>query len=530
MSLVAPELWPQQLRSAAQPSGQFNLAEYLLGGKDPGRLAVAYPQVTYGELDSMVSRVAAALVAQGLKHGDRVLLHLPNSIEFIACWLGVLRAGGVNVAAMPLLRTRELSFILENSGARVAIGHARLWPELEPAATARPNLSCIVVGEDVGSPAQRFDELLASSSAHFEPIATDAEDIALIAYTSGSTGPPKGCAHCHGDVVGSIEGYSKGVLDARPDDVFVGNPSMAFTYGLGDLLVFPFAAGAATTIVAEPSIDALLATLVEARGTILFTVPITYKTLLKMTDAELRSVTSTLRRAVSAGERLPGQVYEEWVARTGVELTEGIGMTELFHIVISSRPGRVRPGITGEAVPGYVCRVVDAEFRDLPDGEPGLLAVQGPTRCRYWANDEKQRLYVQNNWNVPGDVFVRHADGYFGYLARNDDLIVTAGYNVSPVEIEEILVRHPAVKDAGVVGKPDDFRGQLVKAFVELAPGAKAGAELTTELQAFVKQEAAPYKYPREIQYLDALPRTETGKLSRPQLRRLAQDVDSPTV
>jgi len=524
VSLVPAELWPRQLRVAEQPSGRFNLAEYLLGGKDPARLAIASPRVTYAELDRMVSRVASALVALGLTPGDRVLLHLPNSVEFIACWLAVLRAGGVDVAAMPLLRARELSFILENSGARLAIGHARLWPELGRAAETRPELACLVVGGDVGSRARRFEALVEAGPEHFDPVATDAEDLALIAYTSGSTGPPKGCAHSHGDVVGSIASYAMRVLAPGPGDVCVGNPSMAFTYGLGDLVVFPFAAGAATTIVAEPSVDALLTTLVEARGTLLFTVPITYKALLKMPDGELRRVTSTLRRAVSAGERLPARVYEEWVARTGVELTEGLGTTELFHIVISSRPGRVRPGATGEAVPGYVCRVVDSEFRDVPAGEPGLLAVQGPTRCRYWANEEKQRLYVQRGWNVPGDIFVCDAEGYLWYQARNDDLIVTAGYNVSPVEVEEILLRHPAVRDVGVVGKPDAFRGQLVKAFVELAPDARGTPGLTAELQELVKREVAPYKYPREIEYLDALPRTETGKVSRAQLRRLEQE------
>jgi len=263
VSLVPAELWPRQLRVAEQPSGRFNLAEYLLGGKDPARLAIASPRVTYAELDRMVSRVASALVALGLTPGDRVLLHLPNSVEFIACWLAVLRAGGVDVAAMPLLRARELSFILENSGARLAIGHARLWPELGRAAETRPELACLVVGGDVGSRARRFEALVEAGPEHFDPVATDAEDLALIAYTSGSTGPPKGCAHSHGDVVGSIASYAMRVLAPGPGDVCVGNPSMAFTYGLGDLVVFPFAAGAATTIVAEPSVDALLTTLVE---------------------------------------------------------------------------------------------------------------------------------------------------------------------------------------------------------------------------------------------------------------------------
>jgi len=523
VSLGAPELWPRQLRVSEQPAGPFNLAEYLLAGKDPNCLAVAHPRMTWGELDRMVSRVAAALTGLGLRRGDRVLLHLPNSVEFIACWLGVLRAGGVNVAAMPLLRARELSFMVDNAGARLAVGHARLWPELGRVAEARADLACLVAGGDVGSRAAPLERVLADAPDRFAPVATDAEELALIAYTSGSTGAPKGCAHCHGDVVGSIATYARRVLAPRPDDVFVGNPSMAFTYGLGVCLVFPFAAGAATTIVAEPSVDALLATLTAARGTLLFTVPITYKTLLKMPDAELKRATASVRLAVSAGERLSAHVYEEWVARTGIELIEALGTTELFHIVISSRPGRVRPGATGEAVPGYVCRVVGADFEDVAPGEPGLLAVQGPTRCRYWANEDKQRLYVQRGWNVPGDVYVQDADGYLWYQARNDDLIVTGGYNVSPPEVEEILLRHPAIKDVGVVGKPDAFRGQLVKAFVELAPGAAATPGLTAELQELVKREVAPYKYPREVEYMDALPRTQTGKVSRSGLRELEQ-------
>ncbi|HEX7239945.1 MAG TPA: benzoate-CoA ligase family protein [Longimicrobiaceae bacterium] len=521
--LPPPGLWPELdysgLPDLAYPARLNCAAELVDRAIEAGhgdRPAVIAPGVrwTYRELSETVARIAHVLRDDlGLVPGNRVLLRGPNHPMMAACWLAVVRAGGVCVATMPLLRTRELSHVAERARVRLALTDARLAEELEQAARAVPGLERVV---RFGGGAGSLEALMAGKPADFEAVDTAAEDPAMIAFTSGTTGQPKGAVHSHRDVLAVCDTFSRHVLRPDADDVFCGSPPLAFTFGLGGLLLFPLRAGAAALLVEQPTGPNLLQAVQDFRATVCFTAPTAYRA---MSDLAGEYDLSSLRKCVSAGEPLPLPTFEAWREATGISIIDGIGSTEMLHIFISASGADVRPGSTGRAVPGYRARVIDPEGNEVPPGTLGRLAVQGPTGCRYLDDPERQRAYVQDGWNLTGDAYVMDADGYFWYQARNDDMIISAGYNIAGPEVENVLLDHPAVLECGVVGAPDPERGQVVKAFVVLRPGHPATEETAKALQDFVKREIAPYKYPRQVEFVAELPRTQTGKLQRFRLR-----------
>jgi 2-aminobenzoate-CoA ligase len=464
---------------------------------------------TYAELRSRAEAVAAALVdGEGLVPGNRVLLHGPNSPELIACWFGILLAGGVVVATMPLLRGGELAKIIDKAQVSHAIVDARVSEEVSLAAGAQPVLRSVrpyAPGERFFAPAEGF-----------QPVETDAGDVALIAFTSGTAGVPKGCMHLHRDLLTVCDTFGARVLRPREDDVVTGTPPLAFTFGLGVSVLFPMRAGASTVPIAQPSLDAVVDAIERHSITTLSTAPTMYRAMLR--DADLARVRS-LRTCVSAGEPLPAAVATAWEERTGVRVIDGIGSTEMLHIFIASPAGETRPGSVGRPVPGYEAVIVDEAMRPVGPDVVGRLAVRGPTGCRY-LDDPRQADYVIDGWNVTGDAFRVDEDGYFWFAARTDDLIVSAGYNISPLEVEGTLLQHDAVAECAVVASPDEARGHVVKAFVVPSEGVGAGDALAAELQQHVKDLIAPYKYPRRIEFVDALPRTLTGKVQRAVLRK----------
>jgi 2-aminobenzoate-CoA ligase len=439
----------------------------------------------------------------GLVPGNRVLLRGPNNPWLVAAWFGVLKAGGVVVTTMPLLRAGEVAKLVELTQPMLLISDSRFLDELA----------------DIETPVLSYPDELAARCASkpgtFTAADTAADDVALLATTSGTTGQPKATMHFHRDVLAIADTFSEHVLKPHADDVFTGTPPIGFTFGLGGLVIFPLRAGASTLLLERATPDELADAIHRHQVTVLFTAPTAYKALLAGQTAKLGS----LRRCVSAGEHLPKPVWEEFFRTTGVRIIDGIGGTELLHIFISAADDDIRPGSTGRAVPGFHAAVLDEDGRPVADGVAGRLAVKGPTGCRYLA-DSRQRTYVHNGWNVTGDTFVRDADGYFWYRGRTDDMIISAGYNIAGPEVEEALAGHPDVAEAAVVGVPDPDRGMIVKAFVVLRPGVAAGAAEAAELQGFVKQAIAPYKYPRAVEFLAALPKTSTGKVQRFKLRQ----------
>jgi 2-aminobenzoate-CoA ligase len=478
--------------------------------------------VTYQELAASSETLAAALLDQGLVPGDRVLLRFWNQPEFVVAWLAVLRIGGIVVATMPLLRAREIGKILADCEPGFLMTQEDLWPEVEPALSACPSTRVIFRGRRQAGTLS-WDELLARLQRCPVP-ETDAENLALLAYTSGSTGEPKGTIHTHRDILSIADGYARHILSPTSDDVFGGTPPLAFTFGVGGMLVFPFRFGAATALLERFTPQALVDSIHQAGTTLLFCSATTYNLLLKADLPGFAESCRSLRYCISAGETLPAAVYTAWKEKTGVEILDGIGSTEMLHIFVSSAPGEVKPGATGKPVPGYQAKIVDEEFRELSRGEPGLLAIQGPTGCRYWNRPERQREYVRNGWNLPGDMYIQDAEGYFVYQCRADDLIISSGYNIAGPEVEAALMEHPAVEECAVVASPDDTRGTIPKAFVVPRAGVKTGPELAAELQDFVKARLAPYKYPRAVEFVAALPKTETGKIRRVELRRREMD------
>lgn len=468
---------------------------------------------TYGELRDQVARVARVLTDDlGVVPGNRVLLRGPNSPWLAACWLGIVSAGAIAVPVVPVLRSGELRTIAEIAHITHALCDVRSLDDLHKAEI--PGLTTIAYGT-AAEPAE-LQRLAAAHPPEFTPVATAADDICLIAFTSGTTGRPKGCMHAHRDVLAIADTFSVHVLAPEPDDVFTGSPPLAFTYGLGGALVFPLRAGASSLLLARSTPDVLPEMVARYGVTVLFTAPTAYRALLARPGAT--AMLTTLRRCVSAGEKLPRAVWEDWLAETGLKIIDGIGSTEMLHIFIGCAGDDIRPGSTGRPVPGYEARVVDDDGHDVPDGEPGHLAVRGPTGCMY-LDDPRQAAYVHDGWNLTGDTYVRDADGYFWHQARSDDMIISAGYNIAGPEVEEALLRHPDVAEAAVVGLPDVARGQLVTAFVVLRDPADASERKKRELQEFTKSEIAPYKYPRAVEFLEALPRTATGKLQRYRLR-----------
>jgi len=500
---------------------RLNCAEALLDatvarlGPDRPCLRTPTETWTYGDLARRANQAAQVLTSDfGLVPGNRVLLRGPNNPWLVAAWFGVLKAGGVVVTTMPLLRAREITALTDLTRPDLAVCDHRFTGEL---AAAVPGLPTVLYGgTDV--PGGDLASRCASRGDSFQAVATAADDVALLAPTSGTTGKPKATMHFHRDLLAINDTYGRHVLAAGPDDVFTGTPPLGFTFGLGGLVVFPFSAGACSLLLERVS-PAELADAIAAHGvTALFTAPTMYRALLATGKTE---ALTGLRRCVSAGEHLPAAVWEDFHRATGVKIIDGIGATELLHIFISAAGDAIRPGATGVAVPGYEAAVFGGDGKPAPDGTAGHLAVKGPTGCRYLA-DERQRDYVVDGWNLTGDTYVRDADGYYWYQARTDDMIITSGYNIAGPEVEQALLGHPDVLEAAVVGAPDPERGTIIKAYVVLRDGVTAGPAKAAELQDFTKQVIAPYKYPRVIEFLAALPRTESGKVQRYRLRQLA--------
>jgi 2-aminobenzoate-CoA ligase len=472
--------------------------------------------LTYAEALDQVNRIAQLLTEDfGLQPGNRVLLRGGNSIAMALAWLGVVQAGLVAVATMPLLRAKELGEIIEKARPALALCDAGLLEELR-AAQAQGGTLPAIVPFNVDA-AGSLAALSARKDGTFTPCPVSADDIALMAFTSGTTGKPKAAVHTHRDVLAACEAWPRHVLKARPDDIVIGSPPLAFTFGLGGMLIFPMWAGAS---VYYPSIgytpEAMVKLINQVGATVCYTAPTFYR---QMAAFAKQHGVPGLRLCVSAGESLPDATRQLWKDATGIEMIDGIGATEMFHIFISAAGADVRRGAIGKVVPGYTARVVDETGAEVPRGTIGKLAVVGPTGCRY-LDDTRQANYVKDGWNYPGDAFMQDADGYFFYQARADDMIITAGYNVAGPEVEDALLKHPAVAECGVVGLPDDDRGMVVKAFVVLKPGEAGGDALAKALQDHVKATLAPFKYPRQVEFVDKLPRTETGKLQRFKLRQ----------
>ena len=468
---------------------------------------------SYAETAQTVNRIANVLTGTlGLEPGHRVLLRAPNSPLLAVIYLAILKAGGIVVATMPMLRTRELAYILGKARISLAFCASGLLDDLARARDLEPGLARIV---DMGA---ELAALMAGAPDAFSACDTAAEDICLIGFTSGTTGEPKATMHAHRDLLAVCDSYGRHVLKAVASDRFIGSPPLAFTFGLGGLVLFPLRAGAATILLERASPDDLLGAMVALKPTICFTAPTAYRAILAKMQP---GATASLRICVSAGEALPLATFEAWKAATGITIQDGIGATEMLHIFISAPVEEVRPGATGKAVPGYEAKVIDQQGRDLPPGSIGRLAVRGPTGCRYMA-DSRQSTYVQDGWNITGDTYLMDEDGYFWYQARSDDMIISAGYNIAGPEVEASLLSHPAVAECGVVGVADEERGMIVKAFVVLREGHVPGEAMVKLLQDHVKADIAAYKYPRAIAFVPSLPRTETGKLQRFQLRSMA--------
>jgi 2-aminobenzoate-CoA ligase len=475
--------------------------------------------LTYSQLVGQVNRVANVLTRDlGIVPGNRVLLRGPNSPMMVAAYFAVIKAGAVVVATMPLLRAKEIAYPLNKAKIALALCDARLADEMEKTRALAPGLQRVVYW---GTTEDELNRLMARPGYDtFTPCDTANDDVCLIAFTSGTTGEPKGTMHFHRDILATCDTYGRHVLGAQASDRFIGSPPLAFTFGLGGLVLFPLRVGASTILLEKAGPDELLAGIGQFGASVVFTAPTAYRAMLgKLTEHNISSV----RKCVSAGEPLPKATFDAWLAATGIKILDGIGATEMLHIFIGSPEHELRPGATGKPVPGYEARVIDSDGAPVPVNSLGRLAVRGPTGCRYLA-DKRQSHYVQDGWNVTGDTYVQDADGYFWYQARSDDMIVSAGYNIAGPEVEAVLLAHPAVAECGVVGAPHEERGQIVKAYIVLRPGYAGDNALTGLLQEHVKATIAPYKYPRAIEYVATLPRTQTGKLQRFELRRMAAE------
>ncbi len=474
--------------------------------------------LSYSEAAAEVNRIAQVLVEDlGLVPGNRVLLRGGNSIAMALGWLAVVKAGLIAVATMPLLRAKELGDIIEKARPTVALCDGRLLGEIQSAQQAHPVLETVIAFNQPDAPGS-LERRAAAKSGVFKACPTAADDIALLAFTSGTTGKPKAPVTTHRDVLAMCETWPRHVLRARSDDIVLGSPPLAFTFGLGGLLIFPMWAGASVYFNDGPyTPESMVKTIRDAGATICYTAPTFYRQMAPFAKA---LGVPTLRISVSAGEALPDATRQLWKEACGIEMLDGIGGTEVFHIYISSAGDEVRRGAVGKVVPGFTAKVVDDEGNELPRGTVGKLALIGPVGCRY-LDDPRQTDYVKKGWNYPGDAFVQDEDGYFFYQSRADDMIITAGYNVGGPEVEDALLKHPAVAECGVIGKPDEERGMIVKAFCVLKPGHTGDAALVKALQDHVKATIAPFKYPREIEFVGGLPRTETGKLQRFKLRQM---------
>lgn len=523
--LPPPDQWPKLVYSLPELRipDQANLVDVLFararaqGHADKPFLRSDRITLSYADALERVNRIAQVLTEDfHLVPGNRVLLRGGNSIGMALAWLGVVQAGLVAVATMPLLRAKELGEIIDKARPSLALCDASLLQELQAARDQCGLLGTIVPFNLMNEPGS-LAVLSAQKDGHFKPCPTAADDIAMMAFTSGTTGKPKAAVHTHRDVLAACEAWPRHVLKARPDDIVMGSPPLAFTFGLGGMLIFPMWAGAS---VYYPSVaytpEVMVKLMNQIGATLCYTAPTFYR---QMAPFAKQLGVPSLRICVSAGEGLPDATRQLWKDATGIEMVDGIGATEMFHIFISSAGAEVRRGAIGKVVPGYTAKVVDDQGAEVPHGTVGKLAVMGPTGCKY-LDDARQANYVKNGWNYPGDAFVQDDDGYFFYQARADDMIITSGYNVGGPEVEDALLKHPAVAECGVIGLPDEERGMIVKAFVVLRPGHEAGEALVKSLQDHVKATLAPFKYPRQIEFVGSLPRTETGKLQRFKLRQ----------
>jgi 2-aminobenzoate-CoA ligase len=503
-------------RPELQYPERLNAAVELIDGGDPDRLALINEagRWTYGEMKDLSDRIARLLIEEeGLVPGNRVFLRGPNAAMLFAAWLGILKAGGIVVATMPILRPGEIATILERAKIHHAIVDGRTLADFLQAADRTGLIRSLLVydGDTGGGP---LETRLKTVAPGFAPADTGRDDVALIAFTSGTTGRPKGCVHYHRDVLACADAFAGNLLDPRLGDRWACSAPIAFTFGLGQLLIFPFRFGGTAVTIEAPSPAALLDAVEKHQVTALATAPTAYKAMLGLLEG--RDI-SSLRTCVSAGEHLPAATWRAWKQTTGIRIVDGIGATEMMHIFISASGDAIRPGATGKPVPGYRACILGENGEPRAHGT-GRLAVKGPTGCRYF-DDERQRDYVVGGWNVTGDTYRADEDGYFWYVARSDDMIISAGYNIAAPEVENALYAHPAVQECAVVGVPCEERGQRVKAFVVPAPGHEAGPELARTLQDHVKAVIAPYKYPRDIAFVEALPKTATGKLQRYALR-----------
>jgi 2-aminobenzoate-CoA ligase len=521
-NLPPREQWPEflfelpELKYPARMNCAVELLDGALARGHGRRVAVRAPdgRCTYAQLLAQANRLANVLVREmGLVPGNRVLLHGPNNPMMAASWFAVIKAGGVAVATMPLLRAKELTDIVNKAEVTHALCDRRLAQELTAALPGCPTLGQIRYWYD--DTPDSLDARAARQPATFRNVDTAADDVALIAFTSGTTGKPKGTMHFHRDVIATCDCFPRSCLKAGRSDVFCGTPPIAFTFGLGGMLCFPLRLGASTVLVERLAPETLLETIRDFRATVCFTAPTMFRA---MAGIAKNYDIASLKKCVSAGEALPDATRQLFRQATGIEIIDGIGSTEMAHIFISHTPERVRRGATGYPIPGYRATVLDDDGRPCPPGVVGRLAVKGPTGCRYLA-DSRQKEYVHDGWNLTGDAYKMDQDGYFYYQARTDDMIITAGYNIAGPEVEAALLGHAAVAECGVVGWPDEARGTIVKAFVVLKPGYQRTEAMVAKLQEHVKISIAPYKYPRAIEFLDALPRTETGNLQRYNLR-----------
>jgi 2-aminobenzoate-CoA ligase len=477
---------------------------------------------TYKELSDWTNRIAHALVEDfGVKSGNRILIRSANNPALVACWLAATKAGAVVVNTMPMLRSGELGKIVDKAGVTLALCDTRLMDELVNCAKTSKHLKQVIGFDGTANHDAELDRIALSKDVTFSAVKTGRDDVALLGFTSGTTGEPKATMHFHRDLLIIADSYAKEILAVTPDDIFVGSPPLAFTFGLGGLAIFPLRFGATATLLENANPANMIEIIETYKATISFTAPTAYRAMLGAMHqgADL----SSLRVAVSAGETLPGPVFEEWMAKTGKPILDGIGSTEMLHIFISNRLGDAAPASTGKPVGGYEAKIVGDDMKEKRRGEVGKLAVRGPTGCRYLA-DKRQDSYVRNGWNLTGDAFAQDEAGYFHFAARADDMIISSGYNIAGPEVEAALLAHPDVKECAVIGVPDEERGQIVQAHVVLRDGVVPGAECAKRLQDHVKATIAPFKYPRSVRFIEALPKTQTGKIQRFRLRQSQGD------
>ena len=476
---------------------------------------------TYKELSDWTNRIARALVEDfGIKPGNRILIRSANNPAMVACWLAATKAGAVVVNTMPMLRAGELAKIVDKAEVALALCDTRLMDELVTCAKTSKHLKQVIGFDGTANHDAELDRIALSKSVTFGAVKTGRDDVALLGFTSGTTGEPKATMHFHRDLLIIADGYAREILNVTPDDIFVGSPPLAFTFGLGGLAVFPLRFGATATLLENASPANMIEIIETYKATISFTAPTAYRAMLAAMQQGANL--SSLRAAVSAGETLPAPVFKDWVEKTGKPILDGIGSTEMLHIFISNRFGDAAPASTGKPVIGYEAKIVDDDMKERPRGEVGELAVRGPTGCRYLA-DKRQEAYVRDGWNLTGNSFAQDENGYFHFAARNDDMIISAGYNIAGPEVEAALLAHPDVKECAVIGAPDEGRGQIVEAHVVLKDGVIAGVDEIKLLQDHVKATIAPYKYPRSVKFTDALPKTATGKIQRFRLKPGAQ-------